>query len=219
MPSRIKIPGQAKIRSFLMSYYIIGFAGFVIGPTYDIFRNLISFSILLSAVLLLLYHRNWSSKFILTLIIIFVLGWLIELIGTKTGFPFGEYSYTRLLVPLLAGVPVILGLNWVFLVYCSFVITSFIPAAKSIRALAGAFLMTAYDFVLEPFAMHTGMWSWEGDKVPLSNYIAWFLASFIFIRLMYINPTEKQNKLGIFLFVYQLAFFASLVLTWKILGL
>ena len=44
----LKIPGQDKIRSFLMSYYMIGFAGFVINYTYDIFRQLISVSIVLS---------------------------------------------------------------------------------------------------------------------------------------------------------------------------
>lgn len=216
MTARIKIPEQDRIRSFLMSYYIIGYAGFVIGPTYDIFRQLISFSILLSVALLLLYHRNWSVKFIISSAIIFAGGWLIELVGTKTGFPFGDYTYTRLLVPIVADVPLILGLNWVFLVYCSFIITSFIPAAKTIRALAGAFLMTGYDLLLEPFAIHTGMWAWDGGKVPLSNYIAWFVTSFIFIRLMYINKPEKQNRLGIFLFIYQAGFFAALVLTWKL---
>jgi len=219
MQARIKIPEQDKIRSFLMSYYIIGFAGFVIGPSYVIFRQLISFSILLSVILLLLYHKNWTSKFIITSIIIFTFGWLIELIGTKTGFPFGDYYYTRLLVPLIAGVPLILGLNWLFLVYCSFIITSYIPAANTVRALVGALLMTGYDLLLEPFAIHTGMWVWSAEKVPLTNYIAWFVASFIFIRLMYINKPEKQNRLGIFLFIYQAGFFGSLVLTWKLLSL
>ncbi len=219
MPSKINIPDQDSIKSFLMSYYIIGFAGFSITYTYDFFRLLISLSILLSLALLLLYHKNWSRRFITTGVIIIVGGWIVELIGTKTGFPFGEYGYSRLLRPLIAGVPLILGLNWLFLVYCSFVITSYIPAANTIRALAGALLMTGYDLLLEPFAIHTGMWTWQGDKVPLSNYIAWFVLSFLFIRLMYINPPEKNNKLGIYLYVYQAGLFAALLLTWKLLSL
>ncbi|MFO7852537.1 MAG: carotenoid biosynthesis protein [Bacteroidota bacterium] len=219
MSAKTRIPDRESVRSFLMSYYIIGFIGFTVNLSYDIFRLLIPFSIFLSVALLLLYHRNWSIKFIITGIIIFVGGWLIEFIGTRTGFPFGDYEYTSLLFPLVAGVPLILGLNWFFLVYCSFVITSFIPAAKTIRALAGAVLMTGFDLLLEPFAIHTRMWVWEGDKVPLSNYIAWFVLSFIFIRLMYINPPEKDNRLGIFLFVYQTGLFAALVLTWKLLSL
>ena len=219
MLSNIKVPGQDKIKSFLMSYYIIGFVGFVFGPTYNIFRYLISFSILLSAVLLLIHHHNWSRNFIIISVIIFCGGWLIELIGTKTGFPFGEYYYTGLLVPQIAGVPLILGLNWLFLVYCSFIITSFIPLPNTIRAIAGAVLMTSYDLLLEPFAVYTEMWVWQADRVPVNNYIAWFIASFIFIRLMYVNPPEKENKLGIFLFVYQAGFFGALVLTWKLLSL
>lgn len=219
MKAAVKIPSQDKIRSFLLSWYIIGFAGFVISHTYDIFRHLISFSILLSAVLVMLHHRNRSLRFLLVSLIIFAGGWTIELIGTKTGFPFGTYSYTRLLIPQLAGVPLILGLNWFFLVYCSFIITSFIPSSDTVRSLAGALMMTGYDLFLEPFASYTGMWVWEGGTIPFSNYISWFIISFIFLRLMYINPPEKQNKPAIFVFVYQCAFFAALVLSWKIFSL
>ena len=219
MAPAIKIPDQDKLRSFLMSYYIIGFAGFSIDLTYNLFRNLISFSIILSVLLLLLHHNNWSRKFIITSLIIFFGGWLSELLGTKTGFPFGEYYYSNLLKPLVGGVPLILGLNWFFLVYCSFVISSFIPAARTIQSLAGALLMTGYDLLLEPFAIHTGMWKWESGNVPLSNYIAWFILSFIFIRLIFINPPEKNNRLAIFLFVFQSGFFAALILTWKLLSL
>jgi putative membrane protein len=219
MPAKLNIPDQERIKSFLMSYYIIGFAGFAINISYDLFRQLISFSILLSLALLLLYHKNWSRTFIITGLIIISGGWLVELIGTKTGFPFGEYEYLGLLWPLIAGVPLILGLNWLFLVYCSFIITSFIPAAKTFRSITGALLMTGYDLLLEPFARHTGMWMWQEDKVPLSNYIAWFVISFIFLRLLYINPPEKDNRLGIFLFVYQSGLFAALLLTWKLMNL
>ena len=202
-----------------MSYYIIGYAGFSITYTYDLFRRLTGFSILLSVVLMLLYHSKWSRKFIISSSIIFIAGWLIEFVGTRTGFPFGNYEYSDLLSPLLAGVPLILGLNWFFLVYSSFIISSFIPAGNTVRSLAGALLMTAYDLLLEPFAMHTGMWIWEGNNVPVSNYISWFVLSFLFLRLMFINPPERENKLGIYIFVYQTAFFAALVLTWKILSL
>lgn len=219
MQLKARIPEQDKIRSFLLSWYMIGFAGFAFTYTYDIFRQLISLSILLSVVLLLLYHKNWSLKFLISAFIIISCGWLVELIGTKTGFPFGHYYYTDLLFPLVAGVPLILGINWLFLVYCTFIISSYIPAPKNLRALAGALLMTAYDLLLEPFAIHTGMWTWEGDRVPLTNYIAWFVLSFVFIRLMYINPPEKQNRLGIHIFIYQSAFFAALVLTWKLMSL
>jgi len=202
-----------------MSYYIIGYAGFSITYTYELFRRLTGFSILLSVVLMLLYHSNWSRKFIISSITIFIAGWIIEFTGTRTGFPFGNYEYSDLLSPLLAGVPLILGLNWFFLVYSVFIISSFIPAGNTVRSLSGALLMTAYDLLLEPFAMHTGMWIWEGNNVPVSNYISWFVLSFLFLRLMYINPPERENKLGIYIFVYQTAFFAALVLTWKILSL
>lgn len=218
MRAKLKIPSRDKIRSFLLSWYIIGFAGFAIPCSYDIFRRLISLSILLSVLLMLIYHHGWTPKFIITASIIFIFGWAIELMGTHTGFPFGHYEYTGLLLPQLAEVPLILGLNWFFLVYSCFIISSFIPAGNTVRSLAGALLMTGYDLLLEPFAIHTGMWIWQDDSVPLTNYIAWFVISFIFIRLMFINPPEKHNKPAIFVFIYQCAFFAALVLSWKIQG-
>ncbi|MFP4489252.1 MAG: carotenoid biosynthesis protein, partial [Bacteroidales bacterium] len=93
MTAKLKIPSRDKIRSFLLSWYIIGFAGFAIPYSYDIFRQLISLSILLSVALMLVYHRRWTGRFIITAIIIFIFGWAIELLGTRTGFPFGHYDY------------------------------------------------------------------------------------------------------------------------------
>ena len=41
-----------------------------------------------------------------------LLGWLIEVIGTNTGFPFGEYAYSGILGPGLFGTPVMIGVLW-----------------------------------------------------------------------------------------------------------
>ncbi|MCK7535950.1 MAG: carotenoid biosynthesis protein [Marinilabiliales bacterium] len=44
----------------------------------------------------------------------------------------------------------------------------------------GSLLMVLYDLILEPAAMSLDMWSWEGDRVPARNYLAWFLFSALF---------------------------------------
>ena len=42
----------------------------------------------------------------------------VELVGTKTGMLFGDYSYGKVLGPALQGVPLIIGINWFIMMYC-----------------------------------------------------------------------------------------------------
>ena len=78
------------------------------------------------------------------------------------------------------------------------------------RALIGAALMVVYDFALEPAAIDMDMWNW-GGPVPMQNYIAWFIISFVLI--WFADKTEmvnRKNKIAAPLFFIQLLFFILL---------
>ena len=52
--------------------------------------------------------------------------------------------------------------------------------------------------MLEPFASSVnGYWVWEGSKIPLQNYISWFIAGLLFSyllnRLVIWNRTVFEN--------------------------
>jgi len=103
----------------------------------------------------------------------------VEWIGMNTGFPFGRYAYTDVLQPLVAGVPVAIAIAW----YSTLMATERIghwlagdaPYTRIRVAVLAGLLTLALDVVLEPFASFVnGYWLWEGGRVPLQNYAAWF---------------------------------------------
>jgi putative membrane protein len=74
--------------------------------------------------------------------------------------------------------------------------------------ITGSLMMVLYDLFLEPAAMRLDMWSWEGGRIPFSNYAAWFLLSVLFHTLVRITGEEKINSRAMPLFAVQIGFFA-----------
>ncbi len=110
---------------------------------------------------------------------------LIEWIGVKTGWLFGHYSYGEVLEPQINGVPIAIGFAWLAMLISSvaFVQRLITPENKTkimFASLLTALLMVSFDVFLEPAAMKLEYWYWLQGYVPFSNYVTWFVASFIF---------------------------------------
>lgn len=119
--------------------------------------------------------------------IILILSFAAELIGVKTGFPFGSYSYSDVLRPALFGVPVAISFSWFTIAVNVFLISKFIlfDLNKFRIIIVSSFLILAIDFLLEPFASSVNsFWIWTGGKIPFQNYISWFVLGFIFSFLL-----------------------------------
>jgi len=128
---------------------------------------------------------------------IFLLGAALEYIGVSTGFPFGSYRYTGVLVPELpGGVPLAIGFAWLMTVVCGLYTARWVLAPYyklgmrppvSLQVCLGALLALGLDLLLEPVAFHIkGYWEWlnvplgEGYYgVPLSNFVTWFVAALV----------------------------------------
>lgn len=132
-------------------------------------------------------HLKDSSKvrrFLIFSAIVILLTWIIELIGVRTGFPFGSYIYSDTLFPAVAGVPLAIGFAWIAV----FLGAAGVLGASTYRewifmnpvffSILSGFLMTAFDFLMEPASINLGFWQWHGS-VPVSNYAAWFVIGFI----------------------------------------
>jgi putative membrane protein len=204
-----------KIRAFnivpyIFIFYSVGIVGLLLPQTHELFKALVPLNLLLSLGLLLLYHGKMDSGFIWKALFIFIAGILVELVGVNTGIIFGTYEYGPTLGLKLYHTPIIIGVNWLMLVYCSLVIVSQITEMAYFRAILGASLMVVYDIVLEPAAIDLKMWDW-GGPVPMQNYIAWFIISFLLIcfadRFKLVN---RLNKTASPLFFIQLLFFIIL---------
>lgn len=131
--------------------------------------------------------------------IIMAASFLIEWCGVNTGFPFGSYVYTEILQPKLFGVPVAIAFAW-FAVTSSISVFSralFDNVSGFTIAFVSAVLIFATDVLLEPFAAFiNSYWQWEGLKIPLQNFVAWFALGFIFSFVLHKlskhrNPEQK----------------------------
>ena len=157
-----------------------------------------------------------------------------ELLGTSTGFPFGDYSYLSGLGYKIAGlVPFTIPLSWFYVGLSSYLIArAGLKVAQKpswgrhITAIAvGALLFTCWDFALEPAMSQSSLpfWYWEQPGAffgtPYQNYAGWFGTSALFMGvagLLWRNTSIKleRSQLNLPLVVYltNFAFAAGLSL-------
>lgn len=161
------------------------------------FANLTPLNLLLSVFLMLVCHEGEQKPLSILLSFVFVLGYLVELLGVHTGFPFGSYIYGSALGPRLFDIPLIIGLNWFLLVIGSgFLVTKFV-LAKWLRVLLAAVLMVLVDIAIEAVAPNLNYWYWKDDVVPLMNYGGWFGVSLIMQVVFQNTVAGHTNKLAI----------------------
>jgi uncharacterized membrane protein len=206
----------SKLRSknlgpILTWYFLVGIAGLVIPLTREWFIRAVPFTLLISLVLLYLFHGKITTRVVMISLLVFTAGLLLEMIGVATGLIFGEYHYGATLGLKIFHTPLIIGVNWLILVYCSMVIAGRYVDPPYFRSIVAASMMVVYDFALEPAAIRLDMWHWAGGAVPLQNYLAWFVIAVALNYLAgWLKLPNRENKLAGPLFFIQLAFFVVL---------
>ncbi len=184
--------------------------------------------LLLMAGLLFFTQQKKTLHFYLFFIACFLIGFAVEVVGTSTGWLFGNYSYGTVLGPGLYSVPLIIGINWFIIIYCCGVsiqalltrLTDRLSvqtglAPKSIQTLSvvidGATLAVIMDWLIEPVAVKLGYWKWlDNGEIPLYNYICWFIVSVILLFFFKRLQFEKENKFAVNLLLIQAMFFLLL---------
>jgi putative membrane protein len=165
----------------------------------------------LTAALVLINRSHFNMAFIIYSIIIFTLGMLVEIIGVKTGYPFGVYHYGESLGWKIMGVPLAIGLNWWMLTYITCQITNKFLNNDIFKAILAAGLMLGLDFFIEPLCSTLDFWHWQNEDIPLQNYLSWYIIAFIFTLAYFkLLKNEETNKLGIWAYGVQLSFFILL---------
>lgn len=204
------------MRRFLLIFYSVGLIGFIIPYTYPIFQHLIPLAILLNVYLLLVNHEGLTLKEIMVFVFILLGGFFIEAIGVQTGFPFGMYEYGSIMGPRIFNTPLIIGLNWLMLAYGAYYFSDKLPIPQWLKPLAGSILMVLYDILLEPMAIKLEMWNWTEIKVPIQNYISWFIISLAFLIVMAIVKIRIRNGIVMHVILLQSGLFGLLLLFFQI---
>ncbi|MDD4108622.1 MAG: carotenoid biosynthesis protein [Prolixibacteraceae bacterium] len=196
----------------LAVFYLVGLTGFIIPATYQLFSRLTPVALLLSAVILILFHKpHFHAKTVVAFITIMILSFFIEVAGVKTGVIFGNYEYGKGLGPKFMETPLLIGLNWIMLVYCSKIMVDKHFRNVKIKIFVAPLIMVSYDLILELAAPELDMWHWQGGTVPVRNYIAWFLVALLFHIILNKLKISFSNKIAIPVFIVQFMFFLILV--------
>lgn len=217
-PGHIILHSEIYIKLFLVIFYIVGIIGFALPATSDFFIHLTPVALLLSVAVLIYFHEtDQGSRSVKLFLLIFILSFLLEAAGVNSGFPFGYYSYGKGLGIKIFGTPLMIGINWILLVYCTNIIANSINTGMYFRIIIASLLMVIYDGVLEQIAPMIDMWHFEKEPAPLQNYIAWFMAAFIFQLIIRITGIKFNNRLASFIFILQITFFITLLILIKLL--
>lgn len=194
----------------LVIFHLVGFWGLQFSSDPGYFQALTPLNLLLTSVLLFSFHREWNKPFLLFMLVVPVIGFFAELVGIHTGLIFGDYEYGAALGVKLWQVPLLIGLNWLILIYVTGQIANYAGGSIWIKSFVGAQLMVLLDIFLEPVAVKYDFWHWSGNIIPVSNYLGWFGLSFLLQYYYHRIPIYKQNPISVYVYAIQLFFFVCL---------
>jgi len=198
---------------FLIIIFVVGIIGHLASGTRELMILLTPYTLLITSSLTFYSLLNESNKKLLIwFFLTYILTYILEVIGAKTGIIFGNYSYGSTLGFKVMDVPLIIGLNWVFVILGGISIAQKVTSDKKLSALITAFVALGFDLILEPVAIKLNYWTWQNGKIPLQNYLAWFLIAFFFTWIFHrLNLIIKTDLPKIYL-VIQTVFFVSLLI-------
>jgi bisanhydrobacterioruberin hydratase len=221
-----KFSRQGVATAIAILFHLVGVLGILVFKSDVIIRST-SFNLLVCFLLLLWTQENKNIFFWLFTLLAIAIGFAVEVIGVNTGYLFGDYVYGNVLGVQFKQVPLIIGVNWFIVLYCSGIsITALLqkiiqplsatgeepaPALKAISVISdGATLAVIFDWLIEPVAVKLGFWQWENNTIPVYNYICWFVISLLLMTVFRFSPFEKRNKFAIHLLLIQVMFFLLL---------
>ncbi|MDK2910012.1 MAG: hypothetical protein PWR20_1579 [Bacteroidales bacterium] len=166
--------------------------------------------LLLTGLILWVFHENPHKSDLFPVIIAYLLGFVVEMVGTNTGWPFGHYNYGKILGPALWKTPLLIGFNWFLLTYMVQASLHHFKINSWLGVTLGAFTLVFYDYLLEPVAIYSGMWTWQDGQPPIQNYIGWFGLSWIILALYRVFRFHPINRLAPWILLFQTVFFGIL---------
>jgi uncharacterized membrane protein len=135
--------------------------------------------------------REGFRRTLLFFVLTAVISYVMEEVGVRSGLIYGAYHYGAQLGPKLGSVPVLIPLAWFMMIYPSWIVARALlrdvdtssPVGLVAQAMVAAWVMSAWDTVMDPGMSASGNWVWEHGGgyfgVPLRNYFGWLLTTFL----------------------------------------
>jgi putative membrane protein len=199
---------QSYLLYFLILVYVSGSIGFVVDPPF--FSPFTPYTLILTCFVFLIHSPLADKKFIIAFFSIAFLGFIIEVIGVKTGLIFGKYSYGNGLGIKLLDVPLIISINWAMLICAGIRIVSSIFVNKITVLVVAALLVTLIDLIIEQVAPKLDFWQFESGLPGLHNYLGWIGVAFFIAYFFYPTIIKGNRVVSLIILILQIIFFTSL---------
>ncbi len=193
----------------LLITYVVGLLG-ILSPYRESFLSLSFYHLFVTFILLVVSYYKLTRDTLIAMTFAFSVGIIAEWIGVHTNILFGDYSYGDNLGPKIWEVPLIIGINWALLSAVSCEMSRILVRKNYWRVILSAAIMVGMDFLIEPIAHLMDFWHWEGNSIPIFNFICWFVIA-LGVNLVYFRLTkETTNYFSFWIFFSLLLFFAVL---------
>jgi putative membrane protein len=121
-------------------------------------------------------RRAWAL-----LAVALAFGWAVEVLGSRTGIPFGAYAYTAP-GPAFVGVPLLVPIGWFAF---SLIALAVVPGRWARWGAPAA--LVAWDLGLDPLMVREGFWVFERGAyfgVAWTNFLGWYVAGFVLVAML-----------------------------------
>ena len=208
-----------KLNKEIIFLYIIFFVG-IIGHIYPPFQKMMiaitPITLLLTGFIVLYFsYKTSENNFLLWVVLTFIITFILEVTGVKTGSIFGSYSYGSTLGFKLFEVPLIIGFNWVLVILGSISFSKLITNNVFISSIISAIIAFIFDLILEPIAIKLDYWTWAGVVIPIQNYIAWFSIAFLSALAFNYLKINITSKISMHYLLVQYLFFIVLLIFYR----
>jgi putative membrane protein len=197
----------------LMLIFSVGILGHTISNLREVMLFLTPFTLIItSLVVFISFFYRVNKNFYYWFFITFILTFILEAIGVKTGLVFGDYTYGTVLGPKIFSVPVIIGINWALIILGATIISASLTKNIFLLPLIAGLLSVTFDLVLEPVAIALDYWNWKGGVIPIQNYISWFVIGTLSAVLFNFLKVKISDDVPKYYFIMQFLFFVALYL-------
>ncbi|MGU3434094.1 carotenoid biosynthesis protein [Actinomycetes bacterium M1A6_2h] len=154
-------------------------------------RDVVTFAVvaLLAAACLAHAVQTRGAGWALALLVVTAgVGLVAEIIGSTTGYPFGDYAYAQGRIgPSIQGVPLVVPFAWTVGLYPAWCVATELTPRRLPRIALVVAGLVGWDFYLDPQMVLDGQWTWFSDAaqlpglpdIPYTNFLGWVLVALV----------------------------------------